>query len=85
MLFQATKQNLTQKSSISVGSIMFEGNKVAIRGKTTMLHKGEFQGIPPTGKYLELLWLDIMHIENGKNAEEWLSMDLMVFMQQLKA
>lgn len=64
--------------------MLAEGDKVAIRGKTTMVHKGEFQGIPPTGKHIELYWLDIMRIEDGKNAEEWLSMDLMGFMQQLK-
>ena len=46
---------------------------------------GLFQGIPPTGKHLELRWLDIMRIEDGKNAEEWLSMDLMGFMQKLRA
>ena len=62
-----------------------EGDKVAIRGKTTMVHRGEFQGISPTGKQFELPWLDIMRIENGKNAEEWLSMDLMALMQQLQA
>jgi predicted ester cyclase len=62
-----------------------EGDKVAIRGKTTMVHRGEFQGIPPTGKHIELHWLDIMRIEDGKNAEEWLSMDLMGLMQQLEA
>ena len=62
-----------------------EGDKVAIRGKTTMVHRGEFQGISPTGKHFELPWLDIMRIENGKNAEEWLSMDLMALMQQLQA
>lgn len=62
-----------------------EGDKVAIRGKTTMVHRGEFKGIPPTGKHIELHWLDIMRIEDGKNAEEWLSMDLMGLMQQLEA
>jgi predicted ester cyclase len=62
-----------------------EGDKVAVRGKTTMVHRGEFQGIPPTGKSIELPWLDIMRIEGGKNAEEWLSMDLMGLMQQLGA
>ena len=65
--------------------IVAEGDKVAIRGKTTMVHRGEFQGIPPTGKQIELHWLDIMRIEGGKNAEEWLSMDLMGLMQQLEA
>jgi len=62
-----------------------EGDKVATRGKTTMVHRGEFQGIPATGKSIELHWLDIMRIENGRNAEEWLSMDLMGLMQQLEA
>ncbi len=61
-----------------------EGDKVAIRGKTTMVHKEAFHGIPPKGKPFELHWLDMMRIEDGKNAEEWLSMDVMRFMQQLK-
>ena len=61
-----------------------EGDKVATRGVTKMVHKGEFQGIPPTGKNIELQWLDIMRIEDGKNAEEWLSMDLLGLMQQLE-
>ncbi len=65
--------------------IVAEGDKVAIRGKTTMVHRGEFQGIPSTGKHIELHWLDIMRIEGGKNAEEWLSMDLMGLMQQLES
>jgi predicted ester cyclase len=62
-----------------------EGDKVATRGKTTMVHRGEFLGIPPTGKQIELHWLDIMRIDDGKNAEEWLAMDLMGLMQQLQA
>ena len=61
-----------------------EGDKVAIRGKTTMVHRGEFQGISPTGKQIDLPWLDIMRIENGVNAEEWLSMDLMGLVHQLQ-
>jgi len=65
--------------------LVAEGDKVAVRGKTTMVHRGEFQGISATGKHLELPWLDIMRIEDGKNAEEWLAMDLMGFMQQLQA
>ena len=62
-----------------------EGDKVATRGKTAMVHKGEFLGVPATGKQIELDWLDIMRIEGGKNAEEWLSMDLMGLMRQLDA
>ncbi len=61
-----------------------EGDKVATRGKTIMVHRGEFLGIPATGKHIELHWLDIIRIEGGKNAEEWLSMDLMGLMQKLE-
>ena len=60
-----------------------ERDKVATRGKTTMVHRGEFLGIAPTGKHVELHWLDIMRIERGKNAEEWLAMDLMGLMRRL--
>ena len=48
------------------------------------LYDKEAETTPSKG-FIELHWLDIMRVEGGRNAEEWLSMDLMGLMQQLEA
>ena len=62
-----------------------DGDYVIHRGYTTATHKGEFQGIPPTGKQVKVNTLDIWHVANGKAVENWVQMDLLGLMQQLGA
>lgn len=60
-----------------------EGDKVGTRGYFTGTHKGEFQGIPATGKQVKFSYIDLWHVANGKFVENWVQMDLMGLMQQL--
>jgi steroid delta-isomerase-like uncharacterized protein len=60
-----------------------ERNKVAIRLNITGTHKGEFQGIPPTGKKLSLYEMGFITIIDGKITEGWISADTMRLLQQL--
>ena len=60
-----------------------EGDKVAIRLNVTGTHKGEFQGIPPTGKKLSLDEMEFITLINGKISEGWISADTMRLMQQI--
>jgi len=53
------------------------------RGYVTGTHKGEFQGIPPTGKQVKMKTLDIWRIANGMAVENWVQMDMLGLMQQL--
>lgn len=46
-------------------------------------HRGEFQGIQPTGRRVSFLGMSIMRIEDGRIAELWGQFDAMSMMQQL--
>ncbi len=60
-----------------------DGDYVIDRGYTTATHKGEFQGIPPTGKQVKIKSIDIWRVVNGKAVENWVQLDLLGLMQQL--
>jgi steroid delta-isomerase-like uncharacterized protein len=62
-----------------------EGDKVAVRLNITGTHKGDFQGIPPTGKEVSFDGMDFLTVIDGKIAEEWLNSDIMGLMQQIGA
>jgi predicted ester cyclase len=60
-----------------------DGDYVIHRGYTTGTHKGEFMGIPATGKQVKINSLDIWHVVNGKAVENWVQLDMLGLMQQL--
>jgi steroid delta-isomerase-like uncharacterized protein len=60
-----------------------EEDKVAMRFTVRATHKGEFQGLPPTGKQVILTGIDIQRIANGKIAENWVNLDALGLLQQL--
>jgi steroid delta-isomerase-like uncharacterized protein len=60
-----------------------ERDKVAVRLNVTGTHKGEFQGILPTGKKLSLHEMGFITILDGKIIEGWISSDTMRLMQQI--
>ncbi|HXZ05639.1 MAG TPA: ester cyclase [Ktedonobacteraceae bacterium] len=58
-------------------------DRVAMRFTVHATHKGEFQGIPPTGKQVTLSGIDIQRIADGKIAENWVNLDALGLLQQL--
>lgn len=62
-----------------------EGDSVAGRGCLTGTHRGEFQGLAPTGKEITVVFLDQWRFEDGKVAEYWGLFDVASMMQQLGA
>ena len=48
-----------------------EGDKVAVRWSTTATHKGEFMGIPPTGRQAPVTGITIQRNVAGKVVDEW--------------
>jgi steroid delta-isomerase-like uncharacterized protein len=70
-------------SRFPVDDVIAEGDKVAVRHRLQGTHQAELQGIPATGKKVEVGGIVIFRIENGKIAEAWLNADLMGMMQQL--
>ena len=62
-----------------------EGDKVAVRLNVTGTHKGEFQGIPPSGRKLSLDEMAFLTIIDGRITEGWITSDTLNFMQQIGA
>jgi steroid delta-isomerase-like uncharacterized protein len=62
-----------------------EGDKVTVRLSVAGTHKGDFQGIPPTGNKLSLDEMGFITIIDGRITEGWISADTMRLMQQIGA
>ncbi len=69
----------------TIDDILAEGDKVVIRMTWSGAQKGEFMGVPATGKRVSFGVIDIIRINNGKLVEHWGQMDSMSLMQQLGA
>jgi steroid delta-isomerase-like uncharacterized protein len=69
----------------NIEDIVAVGDKVAVRYNIIGTHKGEFQGIPPTGKEVSFSAMDFIILVDGKVAEEWEIADTMGLMQQIGA
>jgi steroid delta-isomerase-like uncharacterized protein len=67
----------------TIDDIIAEGDKVVVRSTWSGTQKGEFMGIPPTGKSVSFGVIDIVRIAGGKFVEHWGQMDNMSLMQQL--
>ena len=57
--------------SITVEDVMAEGDRVACRVVMRGTHRGEFQGIAPTGKRVEVKAIDMFRMSDGKIVEHW--------------
>lgn len=63
--------------------VIAEGDKVATRGTFSGTHRGELQGLPPTGKQITIPFFHIDRIVDGKLVEHWGQSDLLALMQQV--
>jgi len=70
----------------TVEDMFAEGDKVVSRFTANFgTHKGEFMGIPPTGRQVTITGIVINRFADGKIVEDWESGDFLGFMQQLTA
>ncbi|MEX0875608.1 MAG: ester cyclase [Actinomycetota bacterium] len=60
-----------------------EGDKVVTRKTISGTNQGEFMGIPPTGKRMEVPVIDVFRVVDGKCTDHWSVVDQMGMMQQL--
>ena len=67
----------------TIEHLIAEGDQVVLHMTWTGTHKGEFMGIPPTGKRISINVIDILVIAEGRFVEHWGVMDSMAMMQQL--
>ena len=67
----------------TIDEIIAEGDMVSTQETLSGTHKGEFQGIPPTGKKFEMSAICIWRFTDGRLAEYWADGDILGLMQQL--
>ncbi len=60
-----------------------EGDKVVVRSTFHGTHRGDFMGIPPTGKQVTMPLILIYRIADDKIVEHWMQADALGMMQQL--
>jgi steroid delta-isomerase-like uncharacterized protein len=63
--------------------VIAEGDKVVTRGIFSGTHRGELQGLPPTGKQITVPFFHLDRIVDGKLVEHWGQSDLLSLMQQV--
>ena len=68
---------------LTIDDMIAEDDKVVVRSTWSGTHKGEFMGIPPTGKSVSFGVIDTVRIADGKFVEHWGQMDNLGMMQQL--
>jgi steroid delta-isomerase-like uncharacterized protein len=81
----AMMRNAFPDFKATIEDMIAEGDKVVIRMNWSGTQKGEFMGVPPTGKSVSFEVLDIIRVAGGKFVEHWGQMDSMGMMQQLGA
>ena len=69
----------------TIEQLIAEGDKVVVYMTWTGTQKGEFMGIPPTGKRISIGVMDIIRVAGGQLVEHWGIMDSAKMMQQLGA
>ncbi|TYQ27761.1 ester cyclase [Pseudanabaena sp. UWO311] len=62
-----------------------EGDRIATYITSQGTHRGDFYGIPPTGKHISTSVIRIDRIQDGKIAEHWSVSDAASLMQQIKS
>ena len=59
----------------SIEEMIAEGNTVSVRCTFQARHKGNFMGVPATGKQLSCPMLYIFRFEDSKIKEDWIDSD----------
>jgi steroid delta-isomerase-like uncharacterized protein len=68
--FIATMNNAFPDLHNNILNIVAEEDKAAVRFEVTATHKGEFQGVPPTGKEVSFIGMAFLTVINGKISQK---------------
>jgi len=70
---------------IDVAQLIGEGDTVALRGMFRGVQKGEFAGVPATGRTVSADLMLFYRLEDAKIVEHWMVLDTAALMGQLTA
>lgn len=70
---------------LTVEDLIGQGDKVVARWTSRGTHQGEFAGLAPSGRKIDVMGISIFLLVNGMVQEEWEGFDRLLLMQQLGA
>ncbi|MCP5075765.1 MAG: ester cyclase [Rhodobacteraceae bacterium] len=62
---------------------LFDGEWAAAFGHQEAIHSGSFMGVAPTGKKVEIRYMDFWKVEEGRIADNWVMVDFPHVLAQL--
>jgi steroid delta-isomerase-like uncharacterized protein len=68
---------------LTIEDVIAEGETVMTRWSCRGTHKGDLNGIAPTGKHITITGLTVARVSNGKIVEGYVNWDALGLMQQL--
>jgi predicted ester cyclase len=68
---------------MEIEDILAEGDKVAGRIRFRATNTGSFQGMPPTGKAVDVTGAGIFRVVDGRVTDNWVNFDMLGLLQQL--
>ncbi|MBI4408652.1 MAG: ester cyclase [Gemmatimonadetes bacterium] len=72
-------------NQLGFDEVLAHGDRILSRFTVRGTQHGEFQGIPPTGKSVEVTGMTILRFAGGKCVERWNQADFLGMLQQLGA
>ena len=70
---------------IRLDDVLERGDEVAARFTFTATHRGEFMGVPATGRPVEATGITILKFRDGLCVERWSEMNTLALLQQIGA
>ena len=68
---------------VTIHDQIAEADRVVTRKTLSGTHQGEFFGVPPTGKTIDIHVIDILRLRSGQITDHWNLVDQHGLMQQL--
>jgi predicted ester cyclase len=65
--------------------VFSSGDSLCINFTMTGTHRGDFLGVPPTGREIALPGITVLHFRDGKCVERWSQADMLGLLVQLGA
>ena len=69
----------------TIDDLIAEGDKVVARWRSRATHRGDYMGMPPSGKEVQIMGISVYCIEEGKIAESWMVEDQFGLLRQIGA
>lgn len=70
---------------LSIDAQIAEGDRVATCWTARATHTGALQGLPPTGKPVQVTGVNVARLAEGRIVESWYNFDMLSLLQQIGA